>query len=394
MTAPGTDWQLVPRPAIDVLVRRGNHAAMPPRRVVGCMTGTSMDALDVALVTVEGRGVELRAAVGPCLTRPLGALASALRRFAGGEPWPAREIARAANEFALLHVAAIRELSGAERPDLIVVHGQTVFHAPPLSWQLLAPAPIAVNLRAPVVYDLRAADLAAGGQGAPITPLADYVFFRSARETRAVLNLGGFCNFTLLGRGGLETIRGGDICVCNQLLDAVARQFLKRPYDEGGAHAGCGRVQPALRDELTERLRPQAAAGRSLGTGDELADWVRQQAGRVAGNDAARTVSEAIALTIGGAVHAAAEATGLGKVDRYLIAGGGVRNATLVGALRSHCAGSVELTDQHGVPAPYREAAAMAVLGALCADRVPITLPQVTRVASPAPLAGAWVYVD
>ncbi len=118
---------------------------------------------------------------------------------------------------ALLHVEAVRAL-GCERLDLVVAHGQTVYHAPPLSWQLCAPGPIAHALQVPVLCDLRSADIAAGGQGAPITPIADHILFRHAREARAVVNLGGFCNITTLPAGDDATrVRGGDVCACNQV---------------------------------------------------------------------------------------------------------------------------------------------------------------------------------
>lgn len=133
------------------------------------MTGTSLDSLDVALVEIHGTGLELRADVVRCLTRPLGSLTGPLRALAAQQPATAGRISTLARELATLHVYALHELVGEEPVDLIAVHGQTVFHHPPASWQLINPAPIAQALRTPVVFDLRAADLAAGGQGAPIT---------------------------------------------------------------------------------------------------------------------------------------------------------------------------------------------------------------------------------
>lgn len=372
---------------------------MPHRKVVGCMTGTSLDALDVALAAIDGRGLEMRAALVCAHTRPLGPLAAPLRRLASQEPLSAGAVAQLADELAGLHVAAISDLLGGEAVDLIAVHGQTIFHAPPLSWQLLSPAPIAHAFAAPVVFDLRAADLAAGGRGAPITPLADYVLFRDETESRAVVNFGGYCNFTLLPSIGVtgddlgravSTIRGGDICACNQLLDGLARFLFHEPFDAAGRHAAAGQARGAPRDALVELLRTQAEADRSLGTGDELLSWIDRFHNDHRAEDLARSACDALASVIIETIRRiAAEAAT--HVDAYVLAGGGVQNRTLYEAFATHCSGRVCLTDMLGIPAAYREAAAIAVLGALCEDRVPITLPAVTGVPPPAPIAGAWL---
>jgi 1,6-anhydro-N-acetylmuramate kinase len=366
------------------------------------MSGTSLVAIDVALVSVDEDRLEIRASVQQCVTHPLGLLARPLRQLASLEPMSAGRIAKLARELALRHVTAIRTLVGKKRIDLIAVHGQTVFHAPPVSWQLLTPAPIAEALNVPVVFDFRAADLAAGGQGAPITPLADYVLFRHEDETRAIVNLGGYANYTLLpGRSVLppeaqvnpvHAVRGGDICTCNQLLDAIARALFSEPFDEGGQRALAGEVRSDLRDSLVELLREQARTGRSLGTGDELDGWIDERRRGYSGEDLARSACEALAMVISDTIVKVAQEHTLDPVNRVLLAGGGVKNRVLAEDLREHSRAVVALTDDFGVPASHREAAAMAVLGALCQDRVPITLPQITGVREPAPVAGAWIY--
>lgn len=367
------------------------------------MTGTSMDALDVALVRIIGRGLDMRAELVAARSRPLDALAIRLRDFAGGSPSGAGDICSMAHDLSTLHIDAMRELlAGArvDRVDLVAVHGQTVFHAPPRSWQMIAPAPIAAALGAPVVSDLRAADLAAGGQGAPITPLADWILFRDAHESRAIANLGGFCNVTLMGPTqpdadlvdaasragesppqGLDSIRGRDLCACNHLLDTIARRVLGVPYDEGGAAALAAEVDSDALDDLLGVLVAQSASKRSLGTGDDdLMSWIGRHRARCSGGTLAATACEAI-----GQVIARSALT-----SRLLLAGGGVRNAALVRAITSCCSCRVETTAALGIPPEYREAIAMGVLGALCEDRVPITLSPVTGVTSP-PRAGAWI---
>lgn len=370
------------------------------RLVVGCMTGTSLDALDVALVRIAGTGLGMSATVLRTYSVALGPLAAPMRALAEQQPMPARVIAAVARDLALLHVEAIsRVLASAaplDRADLIAVHGQTVFHAPPLSWQLMNPAPIAAALRTPVVYDLRSADLAAGGQGAPITPIADYIFFRSRDEPRLIVNLGGFCNITLLPRASddrqkdVALITGRDVCPCNQLLDAIARRCLRQPYDENGRVAAAGTPDPDALEELRALLREFERPHRSLGTGDEVAMWINRFAPTLPTPDLTATACAAIAEAIG---RSAPRAAGSGAAPpRFILAGGSVRHLTLMDMIREAAPGPVSISDDFGVAAPFREAAEMAVLGALCEDRVPITLPQVTGVSDPAPMAGAWVY--
>lgn len=353
------------------------------RLVVGCMTGTSLDGLDCALVAIEGHGLALRPQVIRGHTQGLGPLGPMLRDLAEQKPATAGAIAALMRAFSLLHAEAVRGLLGTDRCDLIAVHGQTVVHAPPVSWQLFQSAPLAQALGVPVVCDLRAADLACGGQGAPITPLSDWLFLRSPSETRVVVNLGGFCNITILPAGGdTDTVRGCDVCACNQLLDAIARRCFGRPYDDGGRMALSGTAHPDVTSALTTHLGAQHAARRSLGTGDELATLVADLADRLPGPDLARSACLAIARVVVAA----------GGPGRYALAGGGIANAALREAFAQVCGADADATDELGLPAQWREAAAMAVLGALCQDGIAITLPQVTGVTVPAPLAGCWAF--
>ncbi|XVJ58133.1 MAG: hypothetical protein HEQ23_01540 [Tepidisphaera sp.] len=359
---------------------------MPTRLAVGCMTGTSLDGLDVSLVEITGEGLAMSAKPIRTLSKPLGALAAPLRSLAEQVPATAGEIARVMHEFAELHALAILELLAGDKPSLVCVHGQTVFHKPPLSWQLFQPAPVARAVKCPVVYDLRAADLAAGGQGAPITPLADWILYRHLigdADRLDIVNLGGFCNVTTLPAGtDLSSIRGGDVCACNQLLDAAARSLLRTPYDEDGAQAASGTVHDEALEDLLGIMQARRKPGRSLGTGDELTDWLSRFRHQVPAPDLLHTACIAIAETIG--QHLAQLP---GVPGAIFIAGGGARNKALASALASAAPGPVR-------PLPggdSREADCFAVLGALCQDRVPITLPHITGCPSPAPISGAWL---
>ncbi len=374
----------------------------PTRHIIGCMTGTSLDALDAALVRIDGQGLGLHATHIRTVSRPLGTLAPRLRALAEQGPHTAADIAALSRDLALLHADAVRDLAASgPAPDLICAHGQTVFHQPPHSWQLLNGPVLARESSLPVVHDLRAADLAAGGQGAPITPIADLVLFADPDEPRAVVNLGGFSNFTTLpalGNTGnpaaarsaaLPHLTGGDVCACNHVLDTIARRVLGMPFDAGGAAALAGAVHGDALDDLLGIFAAQSASGRSLGTGDEVASWIGRQwkgGAGVTGPDLCATACEAIADAAWRTVAARQPATA-----RVLLAGGGARNSALVRAFASIATCPVETTSPHGVPIESREAVCFAILGALCQDRVPITLPQITGTHAP-PVAGVWAW--
>ena len=363
------------------------------------MTGTSIDGLDTALVAINGKGLEMTVSVKRCLSRPLGELALNLMDMAHGKPMTAKQTTSIARDLSLLHLNTLKKLVCDEQLDLVAVHGQTVVHKPPLSWQLINPAPIAYGLGAPVVSDFRAADLALGGQGAPITPIADYVLFRSATDTLGIVNMGGFCNLTLLPKISetktehpqsiTEQISGQDVCVCNQLLDSIARALFKMPFDKDGTYASTGHLRTKPFEDLVSCLEKQSNSTRSLGTGDELADWIERHHNQYRPEDLARSACAAIASTI---------AQQSNSVDRIILSGGGVKNLTLVGEIQNRSNVPVELSDTRGIPSTYREAIAIAVLGALCQDRVPITLPHITGSSLPTitgtsslPISGTFI---
>ncbi len=360
---------------------------MPRRRLIfACMTGTSLDGLDAAAVRVSGERLELTGEVVAFTSAPFGSLADPLRSLMQGEPTTAGIFARIAHEFGELHADVLTELRrDAGAPDLIAIPGQTLLHAPPLSLQLINPWPVARRFDAPIVYDFRSADLAKGGQGAPITPIADWMLFRSDSESRAIINLGGFANITILPKGAdTAAIAARDVCACNHVLDAVAREGFGEPYDKDGAVAARGTPDPEGVRDLLETF-PAPHERRALGDASPALEWVKRRLHQrgIAGETVAASAVDAIARRL---ADAAAEA------DHLLLAGGSVRNRALVEAIARHAGKPVDTTAALGVDPLQREVVAIALLAALCQDGVPITLPQVTGVASPAPLAGAWIH--
>ena len=380
------------------------------------MTGTSLDGLDVALVEIHGSGLDITARFKGLVSRPLGDLRAALLELSRAGAATAIQTMRAARALGDLHADAVADLCAAHLPSgaslgLVVAHGQTICHAPGdpsavdidggrFSWQLLDPWPIVRRLSVPVLHDLRQADLIAGGQGAPITPLSDWVMYRQPRKHRFIINLGGVCNFTELPADCRpQVVQGGDYGPCNLLIDGlVQRLFPDLRYDRDGQIAASGRrsdfVDRTLQTQESFLLtvekfdRQGATLGREDITDDFIELLVRRAADdAVSPNDLIASAVEWVARRVRDCV------SGAENPVEVVIAGGGVNNPYLVERIRAvaNPAHHVLRSDEIGIPSEGRESMAMAVLGSLCQDGVSITLPQVTGAERPG-TAGVWAY--
>lgn len=343
------------------------------------MTGTSLDGIDTALIETTGTGLDLQVTVIAHRHDPLGPAAPTLRSLADDTPAPASTIARAATALGESITAAIGPLAKTVDLTCIAVHGQTVHHRPPHTWQVLDAAPIVAGLGVPVVTSQRRGDLASGGRGAPLTPLADWILHRNLAPC-LIVNLGGFANATALPASGrLEEVRGRDLCPCNHLLDTLAQRRLDSAFDLDGAHAASGCAHQTQADTLADALLDAADSTQAMGGDDRHLDLL-DNLDALSGNDAAATLARAL----GNAIATGANSLGEGPLA---LAGGSVHHRPLVEAIHA-CAGRpVDLLAGHA----SREAAAMAVLALLELDGVPPSLPGVTgRRNGPTP-GGLWM---
>ena len=371
------------------------------------MSGTSLDGLDAALVSIDGVGEGMTATILAHGSRPFDAIET-IERLARGGSATAAAITEAARTVGTLHAelleAVVREagLDPRRDLDLVAVHGQTVMHRPPLSWQLVDPWPLVRSVECPIVCDLRSADLVAGGQGAPITPQADAILFRELREegsTLAVINLGGFVNVTLLPDADGDPI-GFDCCPCNHLLDEASRDLLDAPFDRDGVETASGRADEAASDRLGGMIGGLAGDARSGGDGDEHREdgWrlVAEAIGRDRPADILATIASAIASVTMETIEARRSDADSPRVGRVVLAGGGARNRGLVEALQDRCnaaipPASIATSDESGIGPEAREAAAMAVLGTLCLDGTDVGGAATTGRTGPTAPAGLWI---
>jgi anhydro-N-acetylmuramic acid kinase len=361
---------------------------------IGLMSGTSMDGVDGVLADFDapaeaGRPPALRILAHAHAPMP-DALGQELLALNRSGPDELHRAAVAANALAALQAALVARLleTGCRAPaDVRAVgsHGQTVRHRPGefdgvgYTLQLNAPALLAERCGIDVVADFRTRDVAAGGQGAPLVPAFHAAVFGGAPQPRAVLNIGGIANLTLLpdvGDTASGALRGFDCGPGNALLDHWCRLHTGRPYDDDGRWAASGRVDTALLATLLADAwfarPPPKSTGRDLFNSDWLARALAGSARDPA--DVQATLAELTARAAIDALHATAPAT-----RELLVCGGGAFNGTLMRRLADLWPGlQVASTASAGLPPLQVEAAAFAWLARQCCERLPGNHPGVT----------------
>jgi len=365
--------------------------------VAGVMSGTSADGIDVAIVRLMGRGLRTRLQL---LTHKHFAYPANVRRAVlvamNAERASVAELARLNFLLGELYAEAVLNTaweSGA-KIELVGCHGQTLYHqgtaAPFLgrkvacTWQTGEGAVIAARTGVGVVSDFRVADMAAGGQGAPLVPYLDYLLYRHARRGRIVQNIGGIGNLSAIPAGArAEQVTAFDTGPGNMVMDALAEGHFDRAYDRDGKLAAAGTVLDAVVREILGarffRQKPPKTAGREQ-FGREFVKWFtarcRREQKRVSGEDLLATATTLTARSIGLAVRSVMDAEnyptlsqkprqGWGTQTDFIVSGGGARNKTLMKMIAMELAPlklKITTTDEHGLASEAKEAAAFAVL--------------------------------
>jgi anhydro-N-acetylmuramic acid kinase len=372
------------------------------RRVIGLNSGTSADGLDLVLLEVRGAGwaskirsLRFRTMPFPSdLKKQLDALLHQLTDRSARRPPHPEEILQLDLALGRFFGRSARTMARWARRNstpahLVASHGQTIWHSPrgrrgrSATLQLGHPPSIAALAGLPVVADFRQADIAAGGQGAPLTPALDYLLFRDRPGGTAALNLGGITNLTVIPNGGgAEDVSGYDIGPCNLLLDGLCRRLADRPYDRGGELALAGQVNAKAVAEFLNHPYYQRPLPRSTGREEFGPEFLRrfiQIGGRR--RPPADHLATAVALVARSIAEALENSLRSINCARLVISGGGARNRSLRTALARETERlglKPELFHECGLTIDSKEAGLFAWLGseAVCGRRA--HLPRVT----------------
>jgi anhydro-N-acetylmuramic acid kinase len=316
--------------------------------LVGLMSGTSLDGISAAVVRFRE---DEQGAVTPELLNFVSASYSATQRdrlaSALRDATP-QDYARLDFELGgWLADAAVAAMAGAgvARADVAAIasHGHTVWHDPPrATWQFGQPAVIAERTGLPVVADFRVRDVAAGGQGAPLVPIADALLFAASAHWRALQNLGGIGNLTVVpprGSVDLASVRAFDTGPGVCIIDGVTRAlFPDRRFDEGGGIAAAGRPIESVVDELLAHpyfaAEPPKSTGRELFTNEYIARFVGRCREAAPGSSSADAVASAVAFTARSIALAFARFVPE-PVAELVLSGGGARNPALFRAVEA-----------------------------------------------------------
>jgi anhydro-N-acetylmuramic acid kinase len=380
-----------------------------PMNVAGIMSGTSADDIDVAIVRITPARTRTARPALTLLAHQGFPYPSALRRVVlaamNAQSTSTAELASLNWRLGLAYADAVRAILKKHpiKLDLVGCHGQTLYHqARPAAyagrtfsctWQLGEPAAIASATGVSVVSNFRPADMFAGGQGAPLVSLLDYVLFADNKRGRILQNIGGIANLTAIpSRATPSAVIAFDTGPGNMVVDALAQKLFNQPFDRNGALARRGRVlAPALKAALRHpffRLRPPRTAGREQ-FGREFAAAFLADCRKTSRKpeDAIATATAFTAESIARSYrHFVLPHMKSGAVD-YIVSGGGARNRTLMSMLANHLESlgcHVSASAAFGLPVEAKEAAAFALLAWQTWHHLPGNVPAATGAARPA----------
>ncbi len=351
-------------------------------KVIGLMSGTSLDGIDAALCEISGSGATLEVELLDFTCLPLENDLKARIMRAADNSCDVRDLARLntvlGEEFAR---AAQHLIEKHGRVDLIGSHGQTVCHLPDegVTLQIGESAIITARTGVDVVADFRVADIAQGGQGAPLVPYVDWVLLRSETKNRVALNIGGIANATILPANcALERVRAWDTGPGNMVIDACAQALFGVAYDKNGELAAKGNSASWFYGDMA-RLHPFFAQKPPKSAGREEFGAAFAAGFHTLNRDPHDIVAEVTWITAHSIANSLRDESGFGEDFELIVSGGGAYNLTLLQMLRDELPGAqITRSDEFGIRADAKEAMAFAILASETLSGVATNVPGAT----------------
>jgi anhydro-N-acetylmuramic acid kinase len=374
--------------------------------IIGILSGTSVDAVDVVLTEVEESGTSTKVSVLNFDSFPISTeIKDYVLKSSNKDTGTVEDVCKlnflignlfadSVNKFLSKHGIKNKDV------DLIGSHGQTIYHIPaeeelhgyPIrsTLQVGDPSVIANKTGIVTIGDFRTADMALGGQGAPLVPYLDFVLFRSSDMTRLLINIGGISNVTYLPKSidsesrdsknsGINSITAFDTGPGNMVIDSLMKEFYDKTYDEDGATAANGKLQQKLLDDILKfdnyyNRNPPKSTGREF-YGESFIEYILSIAHGVSDEDVIRTVTDYTAYTI----HYGVSEFINGKPDEILVSGGGANNKFLMGLIKDYFIDAdVKPLAQDGINSENKEAVLFAVLANETIHGNPANVPSVS----------------
>lgn len=350
-------------------------------RIVGLISGTSADGIDAALVQLEGRKLRLERFLTMPYPEEFRPTLFALME----DRLTVRDVSRANVRLGELFAEAALQVLQGEKADLIASHGQTIAHlpdeTPPSTLQIGEPSVLAERTRTLTVSDFRPADLALGGQAAPLVPFFDHFLLHHEEVDRAAVNIGGMGNISWVPRSG--PVLGWDSGPGNVVMDALAERFLGQPVDRDGAFASTGTLRDDLLAEMLQHPYFVATGPKSTGREAFGRSFIEPYLDRAQPQDLMRTACVLTAETLLASLRPV-----LRGPFEMVVGGGGFHNRTLMEELRVRAAGlglqRLVGFEDFGITADSREACAFALMGHETIWGRPSSVPSVTGASRPA----------
>ena len=363
-----------------------------PRRVIGMMSGTSLDGIDICLaefsIGSDGKhhfSIKEKALYSYTLEEK-----EFLTHFLQ-DTISIEDVSHANYEITRLHAVYLQRFLmekgiDAQDCDLLSVHGQTVWHSPPKdkhdighTLQLLSIPSLAAMTHMKTIGDFRTGDMALGGQGAPLVPIFDAEFLYSEKQDTIAINIGGMANMTIIPKDKNQDIMAFDTGPGNILIDLAMKRFFGKQFDEHGVFAREGRILERLWKNLCElefiTQQPPKSTGRELFNATLLQDILEVSfVNTFPGEDIVRTITDFTAWSIAENIRL------FGNVEsRILVTGGGANNPTLMERLQRELPAAEFFTAQElGFDADIKEALCFAYLGWRSLGGLPGNIPSVT----------------